>query len=145
MLFRSHGFITGFLRTSSWHDSIMVVVDMLTKVTHFILVKNTYSNSDVAQVFIKYVVILHGVPKNIVSNRCKVHFQVLEGNVCRFSYRVGLQYNLSSVDGWEDIEGQQYIGGHVEDVCDASIEDMGAWRSTFHWFSFLIIVVIKSH
>ena len=62
-------FITVFLWTSIQHDSIMGVVDRLTKVAHFIPLKTTYSTSDVAQVFIRYVVILHGVPKNIVSDK----------------------------------------------------------------------------
>ena len=62
-------FITGFPKTCRNHDSIMVVVDKLTKVAHFIPVKTTYSDSDVAQVFIRDVVRLHGVPKNIVLDR----------------------------------------------------------------------------
>ena len=67
-------FITSLPRTYRKHDSIMVVVDRLTKVAHFILVKSTYSTNDVAQVFIKDVVRLHGVPKKIVADRCQVHF-----------------------------------------------------------------------
>jgi len=43
----SMDFIKGLLRTSRQHDSIMVVVDMLTKVAYFIPVKSTYSTSDV--------------------------------------------------------------------------------------------------
>ena len=39
----SMDFITSFPRTSRKHDSIMVVVDKFTKVTHFIPVKYTYS------------------------------------------------------------------------------------------------------
>ena len=38
-------FITGLLRTVKHHDFIMVVVDKLCKVTHFILLKNTYSTN----------------------------------------------------------------------------------------------------
>ncbi len=41
-------FITGFPRTMRQHDSIMVVVDRLTKVAHFIPVKSTFSTSNVA-------------------------------------------------------------------------------------------------
>ena len=62
-------FIIGFPRTSRQHDSIMAVVDRLTKVAHFILVKTMYSTSDVAQVFIRDVVRLHGVTKKIMSDR----------------------------------------------------------------------------
>lgn len=42
--------ITGIPRTVKQHDSIMVVVDSLSKVAHFIPVKNTYSSSEVAHV-----------------------------------------------------------------------------------------------
>ena len=35
-------FITGFPMTMRQHDSIMVVVDKLTKTSHFITVKSTY-------------------------------------------------------------------------------------------------------
>lgn len=62
-------FITGLSKTSRQHDSITVVVNRLTKVVHFLLVKSTYLASDVAHVFIRDVVRFHGVPKNIVSER----------------------------------------------------------------------------
>ena len=61
--------ITGISRTSRKPDSFMVVVDMLRKVAHIILVKNTHSTSEVAQVFIREIMIFHGVPKNIVSEK----------------------------------------------------------------------------
>ena len=61
-------FITSFLRTYRQHESIMVVLDRLTKVAHFIPIKYTYSTIYVTQVFIRNVVKLHGVPKNIVSD-----------------------------------------------------------------------------
>lgn len=62
-------FITSFLRTLRQQDSIMVMVPRLTKVVHFIPLKSTFSTSDVEQVFIRDVVILHNVLKNIVSDR----------------------------------------------------------------------------
>ena len=61
-------FIIGFSKTVTQHDSIMVIVDRLTKVAHFIPVKSTLSTSDITHVFIKDVVRLHGVPQNIVSD-----------------------------------------------------------------------------
>lgn len=62
-------FITGLLRTMRQHDSIMVVLDRLTKVTHFIPMMSTFLASDVAQVFILDMVRLHGILKKIMSNR----------------------------------------------------------------------------
>jgi len=61
--------ITGLQMTSRQHDSIMGVVDRLSNIAHFIPVKTTYSTSEVAQVFIREIVRLHGVLKKIVSNR----------------------------------------------------------------------------
>ena len=47
----------------------MVVVETLTKVAHFIPVKSTFGTAQVANVFLKEVVRLHGVPMVIVSDR----------------------------------------------------------------------------
>jgi len=49
----------------------------------------------------------------------------LEGVVCRFGHKVGLQYNLSNAHRWTSKEGQKDIGGHVEDVCDALAVKVG--------------------
>ena len=49
-------FITGFPRTWTHHNSIMVFADRLTKVAHFSPMKSTFSVSDVAHVFIRDVV-----------------------------------------------------------------------------------------
>ena len=65
----SMDFIIGLSRTVRQHDSIMVIVDRLTKVSHFIPMKSTLSASIVAQVFIRDVVRLHGVQKKIVLER----------------------------------------------------------------------------
>lgn len=62
-------FITHLLMIYRQHDSIMVVVEKLKNVSHFITVKSTYSASDVAKVFIRDVVTLHGVLKKIVLDR----------------------------------------------------------------------------
>jgi hypothetical protein len=41
-------FITGFPRTNKKHDSIMVVVDKLTKASHFVYVKITHTTANIA-------------------------------------------------------------------------------------------------
>ena len=51
------------------NDSIMVVVDKLTKATHFIPVNSTHKTDDIAKIFMKDIFKLHGLPKAIVSNR----------------------------------------------------------------------------
>jgi hypothetical protein len=62
-------FITKLPRTVKQHDSIMVVVDKLTKVAHFIHVKTTHKETNIVEIYMKEVVRLHGVPKAIVSDR----------------------------------------------------------------------------
>jgi hypothetical protein len=48
-------FITGLPRIAKLHDSIMVVVDKLTKSAHFIPLKNTHKATDVVDIFMKEV------------------------------------------------------------------------------------------
>jgi hypothetical protein len=62
-------FIIGLPRTSKKHDSIMVVVDKLTKYAHFIPLKTTHRAVDVIDIFLKEVAFLHKIPKRIVSHR----------------------------------------------------------------------------
>jgi hypothetical protein len=54
------------------YSVILVVVDCFTKYAHFLLLKNPYTASSVAQVFFSTVVKLHGLPKTIMSDRDRV-------------------------------------------------------------------------
>jgi hypothetical protein len=65
----SMDFITGLPKTTKQHDAIMVVVDKLSKETHFIPIKSTFKAIDVANVFMKEIFRLHGFPKTIISDR----------------------------------------------------------------------------
>ena len=62
-------FITGLPKNQSQNDSIMVVVDKLSKAAHFIPVKTTYKDANIADIFLKQIFQLHGVPKVIISDR----------------------------------------------------------------------------
>lgn len=64
-------FIKG-LPKSRGYSVIFVVVDRLSKAAHFIPLKHPFSASSVAEVFIREVVRLHGIPKTIISDRDKV-------------------------------------------------------------------------
>ena len=61
-------FITG-LPKSKGFEAIFVVVDRLSKYSHFIPLKHPYTARKVAEVFTKEIVRLHGVPQSIVSDR----------------------------------------------------------------------------
>ena len=65
----SMDFIVGLPHTQSGHDSIWVIVDRLTKVVHFMPVKETYRGTKLAKLYMTRIACLHGVPKKIVSDR----------------------------------------------------------------------------
>jgi hypothetical protein len=62
-------FITKFPKIVKQHDSIMVVVDKMTKETHFIPIMTTHKESNIEKIYMKEVSRLHGVPKEIVSDK----------------------------------------------------------------------------
>ena len=62
-------FVIGLPPSRRHHDSIWVVVDRLTKSTHFLLVHTSYTAEDYARLYIQELVRLHGVPFSITSDR----------------------------------------------------------------------------
>ena len=62
-------FVTGLPKTQRGHDAIRVIVDRLTKSTHFIATNNTYSIERYARLYVDEIVRLHGAPVSIVSDR----------------------------------------------------------------------------
>ena len=62
-------FVTGLPKTTKNRDAIWVVIDRLTKLTHFIPIKTTFSLEQVVNLYDREVIRLHGVPKSFVSDR----------------------------------------------------------------------------
>ena len=62
-------FIVGLPNTSQRHDSIWVIVDTFTKTAHFIPVHTTYNSKNYAEIYLKRIVCLPGVPKMMVFDR----------------------------------------------------------------------------
>ncbi|KAL5787294.1 hypothetical protein ACOSP7_004243 [Xanthoceras sorbifolium] len=51
------------------HDAVWVIVDRLTKSAHFLPVRTDYSLDQLAELYIREIVRLHGVPVSIISDR----------------------------------------------------------------------------
>ena len=62
-------FITKLPRTSKGHDSIWVIVDRLTKSSHFLPIREDYKVEKLARIYMDEIVRLHGVPLRIISDR----------------------------------------------------------------------------
>ena len=65
----SMDFITRLPKSTKKNDAIMVMLEKLSKTADFIHVKSTCKEINIANIFMKAIFRLHGMPKEIVSNR----------------------------------------------------------------------------
>ncbi len=88
----SMDFVTG-LPHSEGNDSILVVVDRLTKMRHFLPTTTTASAADVAELYVRNIFKLHGFPKTVVSDRGPQFAATFWNELCK---RLGIQRLLST-------------------------------------------------
>ena len=62
-------FVTHLPRISRGHDAVWVIVDRLTKLTHFLAVRMIFTLEEFCKLYMREIVRLHGVPVSIVSDR----------------------------------------------------------------------------
>ncbi|GJR93993.1 putative reverse transcriptase domain-containing protein [Tanacetum coccineum] len=62
-------FVMKLPRTSSSHDAIWVIVDRLTKFTHFLPMREDYKMDRLARLYLNEIIARHGVPISIISDR----------------------------------------------------------------------------
>ena len=62
-------FITGLPKSKKKNDSIFVFIDKLSQAAHFIPIKLTYKAVNIADIFLKEIFRLHGIPNVIISYR----------------------------------------------------------------------------
>ena len=62
-------FVVGLPRTKANHDAIWIIIDRLTKSAHFLPINEKFSLERLVQLYLKEIVVRHGVPVSIVSDR----------------------------------------------------------------------------
>jgi hypothetical protein len=121
----SMDFITGFPKVQG-KDGIFVVVDRLTKFAHFFAISMEYSASQVAELFFREVFRLHGLPKNIVSDRDSRFMSTFWQELFRL---VGTELTPSmsyhpQTDGQTEIVNK-WVEGIPQELCGRTTESMG--------------------
>ena len=81
-------FVTGLPISADWkgesYDSILVIIDWLTKMVHYKPVKVTINTPGLAEVILDVVVWHHGLPDSIVSDRGLLFTSKFWSSLCYF-------------------------------------------------------------
>ncbi len=90
--------ITQLPKTRKGNDAIIVIVDKLTKMSHFIPTTTTVTATQVAKLFMNEIVRYHGLVTlvNCVRSRCKIYLDVLEIIVEIIGYKTKYVDSFSS-------------------------------------------------
>ena len=122
-------FVTHLPRTSQKHDVAWVIVDRLTKWTHFLAVRMTFTLEEFCRLYIREIVRLHGVPVSIVSDwdpRFTARFWK------SFQKAMGTELSMSTAFHPQmDGQSEQTIQ-ILEDMLRACVLDLkGSWEEHF--------------
>ena len=122
------------LPRSDGYDTIWVIVDRLSKYSHFVPLKHPFNAQGLARLFIKEIVRLHGIPKSIISDRGKTfmgHFwqeiHKLQGTKLNFTSA----YHPES-DGQTEVVNKR-LGNYLR--CFSSTKP-SSWSSWLPWAEF---------
>ena len=93
--------ITKLPRTKKGHDAIWVVVDRLTKLAHFLPIREDFSADKLAKIYVDEIVSRHGVPLNIISDRdARFSSRFLENQAICYGDPTQSEHSLSSTNRW---------------------------------------------
>ena len=119
-------FVTHFPWTSQKHDVVWVIVDRLTKSTHFLAMRMTFTLEAFCRLYIREIVQLHGVLVSIVSDRdprFTAHFWK------SFQRAIGTQLMMSTTFHPQTVSQSERTIQVLEDMLRAFVLDLkGSWE-----------------
>ena len=127
-------FIEG-LPKSKEKDNILVIVDQLTKFTHFIGLAHPYTAKEVAWVFLDQVIAVHGIPKTIIFDHDKIFTSLLWQELMkalRIKLNISTAYHPQS-DGQTEWVNQS-LETYLRRVCILQRKAWHRWLTLAQWW-----------
>ena len=119
-------FVVGLPKNTKGHDVIWVIVDRLTKSAHFLPIKITYSLEQLAELYVRKIVRLHGIPISIISDRDSRFTSTFWRSVQK---AMGTKLKFSTVfHPQTDGQTERTIQTLGDMLCSCVMEFKGAWN-----------------
>ncbi|KAA3470343.1 reverse transcriptase [Gossypium australe] len=134
------GFVIGLPMTPKKKDVVWVIVDRLTNLAHFILVRVDYALDKLVELYIVEVVRLHGVPVYIISDRNPIFTSRFWK---KLQEALGTRLNFSAAFHPQTDGQSERVIQVLEECSDAvccSLEVVG--KDVYIWLSLLTTTVI---
>ena len=124
-------FVVGLPKTTNGHDAVWMIVNRLTKSAHFLPIKITYSLEQLADLYVKEIVRLHGVPRSIILDRDSRFTLAFWRSVQR---AMGTKLKFSTAFHLQTYGQTERTIQTLEDMLRACVMDFkGAWSLSASW------------
>lgn len=129
-------FIEG-LPKSQGVDTILVVVDQLSKFAHFLALKHPFTTQKVTNLFIKEVVWLQGFPRSIVSDRDRIFMSLFWWEIFKLHWtklKRSTAYHPQT-DGWSEVVNKS-VETYLRCFIQGKPKDWARWPpSAEFWYN----------